>query len=53
MAYVLGPLRNDELAQASAPFYRRLGATDAGRISSGSIPGRTLPLLHYDIAGPI
>ena len=36
----------------AAPFYRRLGATDAGRISSGSIPGRSLPLLHYDIAGP-
>jgi GNAT superfamily N-acetyltransferase len=29
----------------AAGFYRRMGAIDAGTVSSGSIPGRMLPLL--------
>jgi GNAT superfamily N-acetyltransferase len=32
----------------AAPFYRRLGARDAGLAPSGSIPGRTLPKLVLD-----
>ena len=34
----------------AADFYRRMGAVDAGHISSASIPGRSLPLLCYQIA---
>jgi GNAT superfamily N-acetyltransferase len=30
-------------------FYRRLGATDAGEAPSDSIPGRMLPLLHFEL----
>ena len=30
-------------------FYRRLGARDAGEAPSESIPGRTLPMLHYEL----
>jgi GNAT superfamily N-acetyltransferase len=33
----------------AAPFYRRLGARDAGLAPSGSIPGRTLPKLVLDL----
>jgi GNAT superfamily N-acetyltransferase len=33
----------------AAPFYRRMGAHDAGRVPSGSIPGRTLPRLELAI----
>jgi GNAT superfamily N-acetyltransferase len=32
----------------AAPFYRRLGARDAGLAPSGSISGRTLPKLVLD-----
>jgi GNAT superfamily N-acetyltransferase len=31
----------------AAPFYRRLGARDAGLVSSGSIAGRVLPKLAF------
>ena len=30
-------------------FYRRLGATDAGEAPSDSIPGRMLPMLHFEL----
>ncbi|WP_152535492.1 GNAT family N-acetyltransferase [Bradyrhizobium sp. Ai1a-2] len=33
----------------AAPFYRGLGARDAGTAPSGSIPGRMLPRLIFDI----
>jgi GNAT superfamily N-acetyltransferase len=33
----------------AAPFYRRLGARDAGLVSSGSIAGRLLPKLVLDV----
>jgi GNAT superfamily N-acetyltransferase len=33
----------------AAPFYRRLGARDAGLAASGSIPGRMLPKLVLDV----
>lgn len=33
----------------AAPFYRRLGARDAGLVPSGSIAGRTLPKLIFDL----
>ncbi len=33
----------------AAPFYRRMGAVDAGVAPSGSIPGRLLPRLTLDI----
>ena len=32
------------------PWYRRRGAVTVGEIPSGSIPGRTLPLLEYDLS---
>lgn len=34
----------------AAAWYRRRGARDIGTISSGSISGRTLPLLRIDLA---
>ncbi len=33
----------------AAPFYRRMGAHDVGYAPSGSIPGRVLPKLVYDL----
>jgi len=33
----------------AAPFYRRLGARDAGLVSSGSIAGRLLPKLIFEL----
>jgi predicted N-acetyltransferase YhbS len=33
----------------AAEFYRRLGARDAGEAPSDSIPGRMLPLLHFEL----
>lgn len=36
----------------AADFYRRMGATDAGVIASGSIPGRFLPRLELVLPGP-
>lgn len=31
------------------PFYLRMGAVRAGEVASGSIGGRMLPLLHFDL----
>jgi len=36
----------------AADFYRRMGARDAGRAPSGSIPGRWLPRLEFDLSHP-
>lgn len=33
----------------AAAFYRRMGTTDAGSVPSGSIPGRFLPRLRFDL----
>jgi GNAT superfamily N-acetyltransferase len=33
-------------------FYRRMGARDAGLVPSGSIPGRWLPRLEFDLSRP-
>ncbi len=33
----------------AAPFYRRMGARDAGKAPSGSIPGRMLPRLTFHV----
>jgi GNAT superfamily N-acetyltransferase len=33
----------------AAPFYRRMGARDVGVVASGSIPGRLLPRLTYEL----
>ena len=33
----------------AAEFYRRVGAKDAGEAPSESIPGRMLPLLHFEL----
>ena len=33
----------------AAPFYRIMGACDAGRAPSGSIPGRMLPRLTFNL----
>ena len=33
----------------AAPFYRRMGAKDVGVVPSGSIPGRELPKLSFDL----
>lgn len=30
-------------------FYRRLGASDAGEAPSDSVPGRMLPVLHFEL----
>jgi GNAT superfamily N-acetyltransferase len=35
----------------AAPFYRRMGARDVGVAASGSIPGRLLPRLAYELSG--
>src|SRR5262245_50602955 len=34
----------------AAPFYRRMGARDVGVVASGSIPGRLLPRLAYELS---
>lgn len=34
----------------AAPFYRRMGACDAGFAPSGSIPGRMLPRLEFALS---
>ena len=39
-----------EADPGAAPFYRRMGARDAGTVPSGSIPGRLLPRLEYALA---
>lgn len=36
-----------EADPGAAPFYRRMGARDAGMVPSGSIPGRVLPRLEF------
>lgn len=36
----------------AADFYRRMGARDAGLAPSGSIPGRWLPRLEFDLSHP-
>jgi GNAT superfamily N-acetyltransferase len=33
----------------AAPFYRIMGACDAGQAPSGSVPGRMLPRLTFDL----
>ena len=33
----------------AAPFYRRMGARDAGKAPSGSIPGRMIPRLTFHV----
>jgi GNAT superfamily N-acetyltransferase len=33
----------------AVPFYRKMGARDAGQAPSGSIPGRMLPRLTFDV----
>lgn len=33
----------------AAPFYRKMGAMDAGEIASGSIAGRVIPLLRAPV----
>ena len=33
----------------AAGFYRRLGAVDAGTAASGSIPGRSIPRLRFEL----
>ncbi len=33
----------------AAPFYRHMGAVNVGQAPSGSIPGRMLPLLRFDL----
>jgi len=33
----------------AAPFYRTMGARDAGQAPSGSIPGRMLPRLTFNL----
>lgn len=33
----------------AAPFYHKMGARDAGEAPSGSIPGRMLPRLTFDV----
>jgi GNAT superfamily N-acetyltransferase len=35
----------------AAPFYRGMGAFDVGFAPSGSIPGRLLPKLAFNLAG--
>lgn len=37
---------------SAADFYRRMGATDAGAIASGAIPGRFLPRLELVLRSP-
>lgn len=33
----------------AASFYRRMGAEDVGQVASGSIPGRMIPKLQFNI----
>ncbi len=40
-----------EADPGAAPFYSRMGAYHIGSAPSGSIPGRTLPKLAYDLQG--
>ncbi|MEM7690292.1 MAG: GNAT family N-acetyltransferase [Pseudomonadota bacterium] len=35
----------------AVPFYKRMGFRECGHEPSGSIPGRTLPVLALDLAG--
>ena len=37
------------LVEQVREFHRRLGATDAGEAPSESVPGRMLPLLHFEL----
>lgn len=39
-----------EADPGAVPFYRRMGARDAGFVPSGSIPGRMLPKLVLDVS---
>jgi GNAT superfamily N-acetyltransferase len=34
------------------PFYRVMGAVTIGRVPSGAVPGRTLPLMSVDVGAP-
>ena len=38
-----------EADPGAAPFYRKIGARDSGQAPSGSIPGRMLPQLIFDV----
>jgi N-acetylglutamate synthase-like GNAT family acetyltransferase len=40
-------IESDPHAEA---FYRAMGAVRIGDVASSVIPGRTIPLLHYDVA---
>ncbi|WP_433928471.1 GNAT family N-acetyltransferase [Sorangium cellulosum] len=37
----------------AAPFYERMGARYLRQAPSDAIPGRTLPLYHLDLTGPV
>lgn len=37
----------------AAPFYERMGARYVRQAPSDAIPGRTLPLYHLDLTGPV
>ncbi|WP_437877009.1 GNAT family N-acetyltransferase [Sorangium sp. So ce513] len=37
----------------AAPFYERMGAHYLRQVPSDAIPGRTLPLYHLDLTGPV
>lgn len=41
-----------EADPGAAPFYEAMGARAAGTVPSGSIPGRYLPVLVYDVPVP-
>jgi len=58
---IFGALRDEALSQGAArmlvtadpdavPFYERIGFRKCGHEASGSIPGRTLPVLSLDLA---
>jgi GNAT superfamily N-acetyltransferase len=52
LARRLGARRMPILADPNAaPFYERMGARRIGDAPSDAIPGRTLPLYEYDLAG--
>lgn len=36
----------------AVPFYDRMGAVEIGRAPSGSIPGRTLPVMRVSVPEP-
>ena len=38
-----------EADPGAVPFYRKIGARDSGQAPSGSIPGRMLPQLTFDV----